>query len=302
VPHLRIVTDEQWADAHSRLDVTRQAYLKASGGKPWGRPPRGVQSKYLLSGFLRCAQCGGSMTVRSGTHGLGQRLFYICGSYDSRGMAICANSLRLPMEVADDAILSKLSSCVLDSTNVEGAIADALAELQPSHDAHTARRAALLAEIRKVEDEQARFVSAIAVAGNIDALAQALGDREQQRRRLREELAQLDRHAENFSTFDVRRIEQSLRKQVREWREALRLQTPLTREIVSGLLDGKIACTAYPNERKYTLAGHVKLDQVITPTQIYGKYGTPSIANLKPQPAWKSIRQWLDAMQQIYAA
>jgi hypothetical protein len=32
------------------------------------------------------------------------------------------------------------------------------------------------------------------------------------------------------------------------------------------------------------------------------KVGTPSIANLKPQCAWKSIRQWLEAMQLIAAA
>ena len=31
-------------------------------------------------------------------------------------------------------------------------------------------------------------------------------------------------------------------------------------------------------------------------------FGTPSIANSKPQPTWKSIRQWLEAMQLIAAA
>jgi hypothetical protein len=29
---------------------------------------------------------------------------------------------------------------------------------------------------------------------------------------------------------------------------------------------------------------------------------TPSIANLKPRTVWKSVRQWLEAMQQIPAA
>ena len=26
-------------------------------------------------------------------------------------------------------------------------------------------------------------------------------------------------------------------------------------------------------------------------------FGTPSIANSKPQPAWRAIRQWIEAMQ-----
>jgi hypothetical protein len=33
-----------------------------------------------------------------------------------------------------------------------------------------------------------------------------------------------------------------------------------------------------------------------------GRFGTPSITNFKPQPAWRTIRQWLEAMQLIAAA
>jgi site-specific DNA recombinase len=113
VPHLRIVTHEQWADAHRRLSAARQTCFASSNGNRWGRPPTGVQSKYLLTGPLRCACCGASMKVRSGTYGLGQRLFYVCASYNDRGSAICGNGLRLPMTVADDAVLTKLSSDVI---------------------------------------------------------------------------------------------------------------------------------------------------------------------------------------------
>jgi hypothetical protein len=40
-------------------------------------------------------------------------------------------------------------------------------------------------------------------------------------------------------------------------------------------------------------------------TVLYGRNdeaGTPSIANSKPQPAWRAIRQWLETMQLIAAA
>jgi hypothetical protein len=30
---------------------------------------------------------------------------------------------------------------------------------------------------------------------------------------------------------------------------------------------------------------------------VLAKDGSPSIANFKPQPAWRAIRQWLEAMQ-----
>jgi hypothetical protein len=78
------------------------------------------------------------------------------------------------MTVADDAILSKLSRYVLDLEVVEGAIGDALAVLQPSGEILESRRAALATDIRRLEDEPARLVAAIAIAGQVDALPEAL--------------------------------------------------------------------------------------------------------------------------------
>jgi hypothetical protein len=72
----------------------------------------------------------------------------------------------------------------LDPDVVEGAIARALKELRPSQDALDSRRENPQAEIRRVESEQEKFVAALAVAGSFDALAQALREREQQRKRL----------------------------------------------------------------------------------------------------------------------
>jgi hypothetical protein len=66
---------------------------------------------------------------------------------------------------ADDAILDKLSRYVLDPAIIEGAIADAVQEPQPSN--ADVERKRLQTELRRIEEEQARFVEAIAVAGNV---------------------------------------------------------------------------------------------------------------------------------------
>jgi site-specific DNA recombinase len=263
VPHLRILSDDLWNAAHRRLTAASQTYLRSSQGNRWGRPASGVPSKYLLSGLLECAGCGGSMSVRSGTHGLGKRFFYICTSYNNRGQTVCSNGLRLPMTMTDDAILSKLSSYVLDPEIVEGAIADALIELRPSSAVMESRRGALQTEIRKLEEEQARFVAAIAIAGDVEALAQALRDRERRRTHLRSELVNLDL-AEQFDAFDVRRIERELRKRLADWRELLRRQAPVARQVVSHLLDGRILCTPNKDERLYRFAGRVKFEQLLS--------------------------------------
>lgn len=38
VPELRIVSEAQWFAAHSRLEQTRQTYLRSTHGHLWGRP------------------------------------------------------------------------------------------------------------------------------------------------------------------------------------------------------------------------------------------------------------------------
>jgi hypothetical protein len=64
--------------------------------------------------------------------------------------------------------------------------------------------------------------------------------------------------------FDVRRIEREVRKRLADWRELLRRQTPVARQIVSHLLDGRILCTPNQDERLYTFTGRVKFDQLLS--------------------------------------
>ena len=99
-------------------------------------------------------------------------------TYDHRGTTVCPNSLTLPMSAADEAVLTKIADYVLAPEVVEGAILDAIAELRPSGDTVETRRAALVAELRQVEAEQARFVAAIAATGEVDALVVAIKERE----------------------------------------------------------------------------------------------------------------------------
>jgi hypothetical protein len=262
-PALQIVSDDLWTRAHARLDAARRVYLHKTNGSVWGRPAVALQSKYLLSGLLRCACCGSAMTVRSSPR-IGQRAFYfICAGYDHRGAAVCANNLPLPMDLADAAIIEKLRRYVLDPEIVEGALADALQELRPSHGAVDDKRAALQAELRRVEAGQSRYVAAIGVAGQVDALARALQDGEQQRLRLVRDLASMDAVGQ-LTNRDITDMERSLRGRLKTWRQLLGRQTPLARQAVSELLDGRIAWTPRRDEGLYGFAGRAKLDNVLT--------------------------------------
>ena len=87
-PALRIVSEDVWNAAHGRLKTVR-AQLGASGR----RRARDIESRFLLSGFGRCAVCGGSLCAIYKQRGEG-RSVYGCASYHKRGTTVCGNSLR----------------------------------------------------------------------------------------------------------------------------------------------------------------------------------------------------------------
>lgn len=260
-PQLRIIDDVLWQAAHRRLDAARAVYLGTTNGRTFGRPACGIESKHLLAGFLQCACCGQSLTARSSSSA-GRRLYYfVCSTYDHRGKTECANGLRLPMTKADDAVLSTLAAYVLAPEVVEGAIADAVRTLRPSRAEADARTAALAGRLRQVEAEQAKLVAALTVAPNVELLAKELQAREDQRKRLVEDLRAIETVADG--TFDARRIERELRARLVEWRRLLRRQTPIARQMLSLLLDGRIVWTPKPAEARYEFSGRARLDRLL---------------------------------------
>jgi site-specific DNA recombinase len=259
VPHWRVVSDEQWTAAHQRVAATAAAYLRATNGQRWGRPPSGGESKYLLSGFLRCALCGASLAVHSTSQR--RQTYYVCASFHDRGSTVCANGLRLPLRAADEEILTKIKRVVLDRDIVTGAIADVLAALRPSRDAIAMRRGALESELRALDRQQGNLVSAIGQAGQIDALVTALKTCEGDRLRVQRELAALE-DTSPLSAFDARRIERELMKRLTEWRGLLGRQTPLARQLLGTLLTEKIAWTPRRDEGVYAYAGRARFAKI----------------------------------------
>lgn len=81
-------------------ELFQQAKVKREGFRATGRPSVGRRPKHLLSGLLRCPQCGGSMYSEpkawkkpDGT--LGQHVYYQCGHYaKAKGGQCNKNSIR----------------------------------------------------------------------------------------------------------------------------------------------------------------------------------------------------------------
>ena len=114
MPALRIVDEDVWTAVQVRREAAGKSYLSGTGGQRFGRPPNGRESKYLLTGLTRCATCGHSLIVMSRSHRSRRAYFYRCGGFHSKGSAVCSNNVHLPLEAADDAVLTEIEgmSCI----------------------------------------------------------------------------------------------------------------------------------------------------------------------------------------------
>ena len=248
VPHLRIVSERLWQAAQARRREARSSYLTSTHGEQFGRPPDHRESKYLLTGFTRCGTCGGSLIVGSRSHRKHRAFFYECASFHRRGPQVCANSLNVPLALADDTILDELETYVLHPDVVTRALALALDELRPGGGGEDVRRR-LQADVQGVEKELARLTEALAVGGQLMTVVAAIQDREQRRRALQEQLAGLDRVRE-FTVADGRRIERELRVRLANWRDLLRGQVQEARQIVRALLTDRVTFTPIEHKRQ----------------------------------------------------
>lgn len=93
VPALQIASPELWQAADCARPRREAQYAVG------GRSHRA--SSYLLSGFARCAQCGGGFASHSRSHGKQRVLFYACTSHWKRGPVVCRNGLVGRMDAID---------------------------------------------------------------------------------------------------------------------------------------------------------------------------------------------------------
>ena len=61
--HFRIVGKKLVQAVRKRQQQTAKTYIRNSDGSWWGRPGTGRDSRYLLTGMLRCSCCGGNIAM-----------------------------------------------------------------------------------------------------------------------------------------------------------------------------------------------------------------------------------------------
>jgi len=275
VPHLQIVTPDLWKEAHDRWKNVRQLYLRATNGRLHGRPTNGHESPYLLTGFTECI-CKGSLFIRSRSHGKRRAFHYACTTHYQRGPEKCPESMLIPMELLDNAVIETIEQDVLHPSIIARAIEKARNEIISSHAEPGARRDALQKELPQIEIELVRLAAAIASGGTLPTLLSAVHEREERRTKIREELGRLN--AFTLTPFDPVRIEEELRSYLTEWCSLANRHRAQTRQILRKLLPHRIRVwrELHGDEKRYLFEGQVAIGRFFSGLVGVKRSGVPN--------------------------
>jgi site-specific DNA recombinase len=265
-PELRIVSTDAWTAAHSRLEGIRTHLALASGGR-MGRRRRDIDSAYLLSGFARCAQCGGSIGVLD-------RRQYGCIAYHKRGTTVCTNAVKLPIAKLDAAVLATLRD-VLHPKAVLAIIDGLLQRFAPpslARDLQRGRR-----EVETLDREITNLATAIAQGGQLLPLLEELKTRQARRDHVAATLA--SHAAVDRRLLDRVTIDRKVRQRLAEWQTYLAGKVDQMRQTLREILAGPLLLT--PDGRAYRFEG-----EAVVGALLLGSVGLPTFmarpAGLEP--------------------
>jgi len=265
-PELRIVSPELWQRVQARLGRTKALYPRHGDGRLQGQPAHPDESKYLLTGFAKCAVCGGAMGTITRLHGTAPKRtpvhFYGCTIRYRRGPAVCSNDLILRQSIVDEAIIQALYE-LLDPAILADAIGSAVeqrrAEL-PTID----RRPDIERELRVAQERIDRALDAILDGGPREELNARIEAEKIHRAALMGELASLKQQAA-ISNLDRTKLRQTLEEQLPELEKKLKDRTPQARQILRALLADKIEMQPVVEDgrRGYRCRGVLPIDPLL---------------------------------------
>jgi site-specific DNA recombinase len=157
-PELRILQQSLWDAVQSRLASMAQRFGRR------GRAPgdaRVAYSPHLLSGLLRCAECGARMHAVTFTRRKGDRAYerkwYVCGFAKDKGPAVCRHRVYYPREWLEGAIAEKFRQAMTPAV-VDALVCAVNATVASRVQLTDSRTTGLRSEIARLEVEASNLV------------------------------------------------------------------------------------------------------------------------------------------------
>lgn len=149
---LRIVSDEIWERVQARLMKSRHtAHANNKGGRP---------SRYLLSGLMTCASCGGHYVLRNGRS-------YCCSSHTNGRDSLCSQRRTLKRETVESNMLEGIKREYLAPSVLKELSKQVQAALRQMKRPDTRR---LKADISQLNGQITNVVESLTAVGQSDAL------------------------------------------------------------------------------------------------------------------------------------
>src|SRR3989454_5611200 len=202
-----IVSTELWDKVRARKAATRARYMRVPDGTLLGKPEAGLLMKSLLTGFLRCGVCGGSMAHMSKNNRTPR---YYCVERGRRGT--CSNNGGVPMRELDREVLAKLHVKLTDEDVIWDLCTERVARWRQAHARPVKERANHAQQIKRLEREISNLVGLVAKGQALPDIEKAIGERRGQVDALQLKLAEpVDIHLDRESLRAVLTMIRTLR-------------------------------------------------------------------------------------------
>ena len=193
---LRIIPPSLWNQVQDRLGTTAT------------RKPQGQPRKYVLSGLLKCPDCGSAMIVVNNKNSSD----YVCCRRRSGGTEACPSTLRLPRALAEKHVLAQLRTTVLNPTairRIASRVRQLVSEKQPPPPESAA---VLIKQADQLQQIIGRLVACIEDGTASESIVNQIREREGQLYELREKIAEGAQaaHPPKPLQIDTREIESQL--------------------------------------------------------------------------------------------
>lgn len=145
--------------------------------RPSVTPPRITTSEVLLTGLARCESCGGALMLRTGTGKSGNTYrYYACARSHLMGRVVCESPVSIPERQLDDLVITALADHLLTPDRLTTLLREASRHRKASASGNQTKRAALRKELKNIEGQIERLLTAVAegTIGDTSVLRQKL--------------------------------------------------------------------------------------------------------------------------------
>ena len=149
VPHHRIIDQDLWGRVKDRQSTSRSRVITDTDGV---RSERARRPRYLLSGLLKCGNCGGGFSKISQHH-------YGCSTARNKGT--CDNRMTIRREIIENSVLDGLKEHLMHPRCVKEFISEYHKEMNRIAATQDTDRDRLIRDLDKTERDMKKLIQAI---------------------------------------------------------------------------------------------------------------------------------------------